>query len=147
MRTRLSASEESRLATAPRSEAQESAVEPAAAAQTSEDPAALFARGRELLESGDAAGAAEAFETMLGRGIDHPAVRSNLGASYSRLGRYDEAVEQQQRALELSGGNPAVRLNLAIALSKAGRIPEAAEEARQVTAAEPGNRRATSSMR
>ena len=107
-----------------------------------EDPSVLFARGRERLESGDAAGAAAAFEAMLARGIDHPAVRSNLGAAYSRLGRFDEAVEQQRRALGLSGGNPAVRLNLAIALSKAGDIPEAAKEARLVTAAVPDNRRA-----
>jgi tetratricopeptide (TPR) repeat protein len=107
-----------------------------------QDPAALFARGSELLEAGDGAGAAAVFEDMLARGIDHPAVRSNLGAAYSRLGRYDEAVEQQQRALELSGGNPAVRLNLAIALSKAGRIPEAAEEARRVADVQPDNRRA-----
>jgi tetratricopeptide (TPR) repeat protein len=107
-----------------------------------EDPAALFARGQELLVAGEAAGAAEAFESMLARGIDHPAVRSNLGAAYSRLGRFDEAVEQQRRALDLSGGNPAVRLNLAIALSKAGLIPEAAEEARRVTEAVPDNRQA-----
>jgi tetratricopeptide (TPR) repeat protein len=112
------------------------------AKSTAQDPAALFARGKERLEAGDAAGAAEAFEAMVARGIDHPAVRSNLGAAYARLGRYDEAVEQQQRALELSGGNPAVRLNLAIALSKAGRILEAAEEARQVAEARPDNRRA-----
>jgi tetratricopeptide (TPR) repeat protein len=105
-----------------------------------EDPAAVFARARELLEGGDAEGAAAAFEAMLSRGIDHPAVRSNLGAAYSRLGRYDEAVEQHRRALELSRGNPAVRQNLAIALSKAGRIPEAAEEARRVVEAQPDNR-------
>jgi tetratricopeptide (TPR) repeat protein len=115
---------------------------PAPTPSGDEDPAALFARGRQLLESGDATGAAAAFEAMVDRGIDHPAVRSNLGAAYSRLGRFDEAVEEQRRALDLSGGNPAVRLNLAIALSKAGHIPEAAEEARLVTAAVPDNRRA-----
>jgi tetratricopeptide (TPR) repeat protein len=117
--------------------AQESTADSASVA---EDPATFFAQGRALLEAGDAAGAAEAFEALVARGIEHPAVRSNLGAAYSRLGRFDDAVEQQRRALELSKGNPAVRLNLAIALSKAGRIPEATEEASRVTEEQPGNR-------
>jgi tetratricopeptide (TPR) repeat protein len=128
------------LSFAPEARAQAGPGAPPATQSGAEDPAAVFARGRELLEAGDAAGAAAAFEAMLSGGIDHPAVRSNLGAAFSRMGRYDEAVEQHRRALELSGGNPAVRQNLAIALSKAGRIPEAAEEARRVTEAQPDNR-------
>lgn len=117
-------------------------VETAETTPSRHGAAALFARGQMLLESGDASGAAAVFEAMVAQGIEHPAVRSNLGAAYSRLGRFEEAVEQQQQALQLSGGNPDVRLNLAIALSKAGRIPEAAEEAARVVAAEPDHRSA-----
>jgi Flp pilus assembly protein TadD len=116
--------------------------EPPVAEKTPEDPPAAFARGQKLLESGDPAGAAEVFERMVAGGIEHPAVRSNLGAAYSQLGRFDEAIEQQRKALELSGGNATVRLNLAVALRKAGRIPDAAEEAAMVVAGDPDHRRA-----
>jgi tetratricopeptide (TPR) repeat protein len=122
--------------------AQDPPPHPPPATSNAEDPTTLFARGQSLLQAGDAAGAAAVFETMLARGIEHPAVRSNLGAAYSRLGRLEEAVEQQRRALELAGGNADVRLNLAIALSKAGRIPEAAEEAARVLEAKPDHRSA-----
>ncbi len=116
--------------------------QPSDATATPGDPAAVFARGQALLESGDAARAAAVFEAMLAEGVEHPAVHSNLGAAYSQLGRLDEAVEQQRKAVALSHGNPAVRLNLAIALTKAGRIAQAAEEAARVVAEKPEHRSA-----
>ena len=116
--------------------------QPSDATATPGDPAAVFARGQALLESGDAARAAAVFEAMLAEGVEHPAVRPNLGAAYSQLGRLDEAVEQQRKAVALSHGNPAVRLNLAIALTKAGRIAQAAEEAARVVAEKPEHRSA-----
>ena len=72
-----------------------------------------------------------------------PALRSNLGAAYAGLGRYDDAIEQYRRALATDGGNVAIRRNLALAYYKAGRLTEAAREAEKVLAAQPENDAAT----
>jgi Flp pilus assembly protein TadD len=57
-------------------------------------------------------------------------LRSNLGAAYAGLGRYEDAVEQYGRALASDSGNVAIRRNLALAFYKAGRLTEAAAERR-----------------
>jgi tetratricopeptide (TPR) repeat protein len=107
------------------------------------DPAALLAKAVSLHQSGDIEGAVAVYEQALRLGADNPAVRSNLGAAYAHLGRYDEAIEQYRKALDADGTNPAIRRNLALALYKAGRLKEAADEASRVVAAEPGNESAT----
>jgi len=76
-------------------------------------------------------------------GADSPVLRSNLGAAYARLGRYDEAVVQYERALAVDGANVAIRRNLALAFYKTGRVAEAAGETEKVLAAQPGNEAAT----
>ncbi|HLH04530.1 MAG TPA: tetratricopeptide repeat protein [Bryobacteraceae bacterium] len=68
-------------------------------------------------------------------------VRSNLAAALVGSGRYAEAIEEYQRALETKP-DPAVRLNLALAYYKAANYPKAAEELDKVHAAEPANSQA-----
>jgi tetratricopeptide (TPR) repeat protein len=103
------------------------------------DPAALLARAVSLHQSGDIEGAVALYEQVLRLGGGSPAVRSNLGAAYAHLGRYDDAIEQYGKALEADSTNLAIRRNLALALYKAGRLTEASEEASRVAAAEPEN--------
>src|SRR6185295_8612790 len=64
-------------------------------------------------------------------------VRSNLGAAYSALGRYEEAIEQYKRALVIDGSNHAIRFNLALAYYKAAWFSEAATELEKFIAAAP----------
>jgi tetratricopeptide (TPR) repeat protein len=92
-----------------------------------------------LHQGGDAAGAAALYEQVLSLGGESPVLRSNLGAAYAQLGRYDDAIGQYQRALALDPSNPAIRRNLALAYSKAGRVADAAGEAERLLAAQPDN--------
>jgi tetratricopeptide (TPR) repeat protein len=105
------------------------------------DAEASFARGVQLHQSGDILGAIENYLAALKTEPDRIDARSNLGAAYVRLGRYEEAVEAYHKALAVSE-NPTVRFNLALALYKGGRIPEAAQELRRVVDADSANKNA-----
>src|SRR5215510_14664029 len=85
-----------------------------------------FERATQLHQSGDLQGAVRGYLAIL---ANHPArvdVRSNLGAAYSALGRYEEAIDQYKRALLVDGANHAIRVNLALAYYKAAWFKEAA---------------------
>jgi len=97
---------------------------------SAQDPAVErdFERATQLHQNGDLQGAVRGYLAIL---ATHPArvdVRSNLGAAYSALGRYEEAIEQYKRALIIDGGNHAIRFNLALAYYKAAWFAEAATE-------------------
>lgn len=96
-----------------------------------------FARATQLHQSGDLQGAVRAYLAIL---ETHPArvdVRSNLGAAYSALGRYEDAIDQYKRALVIENGNYAIRFNLALAYYKAAWFAEAAAELERFIAAAP----------
>ena len=96
-----------------------------------------FERATQLHQSGDLQGAVRGYLAIL---TNHPArvdVRSNLGAAYSALGRYEEAIEQYKRALLIDSGNYAIRFNLALAYYKAAWFAEAAAELERFIAAAP----------
>jgi tetratricopeptide (TPR) repeat protein len=96
-----------------------------------------FERATQLHQSGDLEGAVRGYLAIL---ANHPArvdVRSNLGAAYSALGRYEEAIDQYKRALLIDTGNPAIRFNLALAYYKAAWFKEAAAELERFIAAAP----------
>jgi tetratricopeptide (TPR) repeat protein len=107
------------------------------------DANALLSSAVALHQKGDIAGAVALYERVIALGADSPGLRSNLGAAYAGLGRYEDAVEQYGRALATDGGNVAVRRNLALAFYKAGRLAEAASETEKVLAAQPENEQAT----
>jgi tetratricopeptide (TPR) repeat protein len=67
--------------------------------------------------------------------------RANLGAALAQLGRYDQAIEQYRKALELQESLP-VRSNLALAYYKSARLGEAMEQFEKLLRADPGNRNA-----
>jgi tetratricopeptide (TPR) repeat protein len=98
-----------------------------------------FARGVQLQQSGDVLGAIEAYQDALSKEPQRIDARSNLGAAYVRLGRYDEAVGEYRRALEVEPRHAGVRFNLALALYKSALVPEAAGELEQVLTLDPKN--------
>ena len=98
-----------------------------------------FERATQLHQSGDLQGAVRAYLAIL---ANHPArvdVRSNLGAAYSALGRYEDAIEQYKRALVIDVANYPIRFNLALAYYKAAWFTEAAAELEGLLAAAPDN--------
>ena len=102
----------------------------------------LFAKGVALHQSGDILGAVEAYQDVLAREPERIDARSNLGAAFVRLGRYEDAVSEYRRALALDPGLAAVRFNLALALYKSARVEEASRELEQVVQADPKNTKA-----
>jgi Flp pilus assembly protein TadD len=103
---------------------------------------ALLSRAVVLHQTGDLEGAAGLYVQVLRAQPGAYRIRSNLGAVYAGLGRFDEAIGEYRRALE-SADDPAIRQNLALSLQKAGRPREAADEAARVLAARPGDRGAS----
>lgn len=99
----------------------------------------LVAQAVQLHEAGDVLGAIDAYTAALRLQPDHPGVRSNLGAAYVKLGKYDQAIEEYRHALRIDGANPTVRFNLALAYYKAARLPEAIAGFEAVLASPAGN--------
>jgi tetratricopeptide (TPR) repeat protein len=99
----------------------------------------LATRAVELHQAGDVLGAIEAYSAALRLDANHPGVRSNLGAAYVRLGKYDEAIEQYREALRIDAANPTFRFNLGLAYYKAARLPDAIVAFEAVLAADPDN--------
>jgi tetratricopeptide (TPR) repeat protein len=98
-----------------------------------------FERVTQLHQSGDLQGAVRGYTAILEKYPARVDVRSNLGAAYSALGRYEQAIEQYKRALLLDGTNPAIRFNLAMAYYKATWFTEAATELEKFVTAVPNN--------
>jgi tetratricopeptide (TPR) repeat protein len=96
-----------------------------------------FERATQLHQSGDLQGAVRAYVAIL---ATHPArvdVRSNLGAAYSALGRYEDAIQEYKRALIIDSNNYAIRYNLALAYYKAAWFSDAAAELERFVTAVP----------
>jgi tetratricopeptide (TPR) repeat protein len=114
---------------------------PARTSSQEPDLDALLSRAVVLHQSGDYEGAAALYVQILRVVPQASRVRSNLGAAWAALGRYDDAIDQYRQALAAEE-DASIRQNLATALQKLGRIDEAATEARRVVEAQPENRAA-----
>ncbi len=112
-----------------------------AGAASAQDSAATverdFERATQLHQSGDLQGAVRAYLAILATNPARVDVRSNLGAAYSALGRYEDAIQEYKRALVIDNGNYAIRFNLALAYYKAAWFAEAAGELEKFIAAVP----------
>jgi tetratricopeptide (TPR) repeat protein len=91
-----------------------------------------FAKGVALHQGGDIIGAIDAYEQALKLTPWRLDARSNLGAAYVRLGRFEEAVLNYRKALETDPGQVPIRFNLGLALYKAGLAEDAAREFQEV---------------
>jgi tetratricopeptide (TPR) repeat protein len=96
-----------------------------------------FERATQLHQSGDLQGAVRGYLAILATNPARVDVRSNLGAAYSALGRYEDAIQEYKRALIIDSGNSAIRFNLALAYYKAAWFAEAATELEKFIAAVP----------
>ena len=112
---------------------------PASQVVGQDDVERAFARATELHESGNIEGAIRGYQAILNSHPERADVRSNLGAAYSRLGRYEDAIEPYQKALALDSRNQTIRFNLALAYYKAALFTEAAGELAPFLAAVPQN--------
>src|ERR1041385_4124148 len=96
-------------------------------------------RATQQHQSGDLQGAIQDYAAILEKYPARVDVRSNLGAAYSALGRYEDAIDQYKRALLIDSGNLAIRFNLALAYYKAALFAEAVPELEKFIAAAPNN--------
>ncbi|MBV9929276.1 MAG: tetratricopeptide repeat protein [Acidobacteria bacterium] len=103
------------------------------------DVDAAFERATQLHQSGDLEGAVRAYLSILAANPGRADVRSNLGAAYSRLGRYEEAIGQYKQALALDPRNQTIRFNLSLAYYKAAWFTEAGAELANFVAAAPND--------
>ena len=87
----------------------------------------LVTEAVQLHEAGDVIGAIDAYQAALRIDPRQAGVRSNLGAAYVRLGKYEEAIEQYRQAIAIDRTHPTIRFNLGLAYYKAARLPEAIE--------------------
>src|SRR5437762_396186 len=87
-----------------------------------------FADATRLHEAGDIEGAIRGYQAILKSHPERVDVRSNLGAAYSRMGRYEDAIEQYKLALAGDNRNQTICRNLALAYYKAALFTEAAAE-------------------
>jgi tetratricopeptide (TPR) repeat protein len=103
------------------------------------DVESAFAEATRLHQAGDLDGAIRGYQAILARYPNRGDVRSNLGAAYARLGRYEEAIDQYRQALKLNPGNQTIRYNLALAYYKAAWFTEAANELTSLVASMPAD--------
>ena len=108
----------------------------------SSDPEQIFSHAVELHQAGDIQGAIREYEAFLAIRPQRVDARSNLGAAYARLGRYEQAIVEYQRALAIEPGNATIRFNLSLAFYKGAHFREAAAELAQVIPAQPQNKNA-----
>lgn len=102
----------------------------------------LLAQAMQLHQAGDLIGAIDAYEAALRLQPDRGDARSNLGAAFVRLGRFDDAIAQYQKALQSAPQDPAIQFNLALAYYKAARFADAIPLLDKVATGQPENKAA-----
>ncbi|MGO9272244.1 MAG: tetratricopeptide repeat protein [Terriglobia bacterium] len=101
------------------------------AAQTERSPQDLLKEAESLQKAGKLDQAIEDYRLILKRYPDIAPIRSDLGAALAGAGRYEEAIVEYERALQLQP-LPQIRLNLALAYYKADKLDSAVEALKKV---------------
>src|SRR5258708_3285261 len=106
---------------------------------------AAFTHAVQLHRSGDRDGAIREYQAVLAADPNRVDARSNLGAVFAKLGRYQEAIDAYQLALKTAPPDaaPFLRLNLGLAYYKSFQIPKAAEILTVLHQEQPDNLNAT----
>lgn len=118
------------------------AVASAMLAQTSAGPALQYRQAVDKQRGGDLAGAAQLYREVLRQDPGNVAARSNLGAVFAAMGRFDEAVPEYELALKGAPEQvrPLLQRNLALAYYKSGRLAQALPLLLSLHDAQPQNR-------
>src|ERR1044071_9491085 len=82
------------------------------------DPEPILRQAIAMHQAGDMEGAIRHYREYLQQRPNSIEARSNLGAALAKTGRFEEAIEQYNRALETKSSNPQVLLNLSLAYYK-----------------------------
>lgn len=93
----------------------------------------------ELQQAGDLEGAVQGYRQFLAARPKEAAVQANLGVLLAHLGRFDEAIAEDKKAVSLDPQNGDIVRNLGLAYYKSGRIAEAASEFAKSHAMSPDN--------
>jgi tetratricopeptide (TPR) repeat protein len=104
---------------------------------------AIVRRAYEMQQSGDYAGAAEAYRSFLKLRPGEVGAHSNLGVVLTKLGRYDEAITEYEAAEKLLPDDPRISMNLALAYEKSGRLLEAENRLQAIHEALPQEKQVT----
>jgi tetratricopeptide (TPR) repeat protein len=94
-----------------------------------------------LHQAGDLAAAVAGYEACLVAEPGRVDARSNLGAVFVRMGRYQDAIGEYLEALKTAQQDvaPRLRFNLALAYYKSFQIPAAADELETLHSAQPAD--------
>lgn len=114
-----------------------SGAQPPAGSGTRPTAETYFRQALELHQAGDILGAIAAYQASLNLDPDNPGARSNLGAAYVRLGRYDEAIVEYRKAVDAAPRDAAFQFNLALAYYKSAQVPAAAATFATVVSLKP----------
>jgi tetratricopeptide (TPR) repeat protein len=76
------------------------------------------------------------FQLTKGTGLSHN-IHNNLGITYDRIGRYEEALEELNTALRLNPGYIEVHNNLAVTYDRMGKYDEAERELQEALRLKP----------
>lgn len=115
---------------------------PAARPTAAQEIDQLLDRALAMQQAGDLLGAVQAYQVVLQSEPGRADVRSNLGAAYIALGRFDEGMKEYQTAIASEPNNPRYHFNLGLAYYKAGNHEAAAPEFAKVLELAPGNKNA-----
>ncbi|MFB3921778.1 MAG: tetratricopeptide repeat protein [Terriglobia bacterium] len=110
----------------------------AQAGQSTQNPQELLKEAESLHRAGKLDQAIEIYRTILKQYPNVAPVRSNLGAALAGAGRYEEAIVEYRRALELQP-HPQIRLNLALAYYKALQLNEAVNQLLPLHTSDPAD--------
>ncbi|QNI36625.1 tetratricopeptide repeat protein [Edaphobacter albus] len=106
---------------------------------TPNSPTLWFNLGFTLRESGDLAGAIDAYSNSIRFSPNYERAYSSLGETYARMNRFDDARAAYQQALALQPKDVGTALNLAVVLHQAGHSEEAEREFRRIIELAPNN--------
>ena len=122
--------------------AQTPAAPAPAPAAGSQDIDQMLGRALAMQQAGDLLGAVQAYEVVLQSEPGRADVRSNLGAAYIALGRFDDGMKEYTAAIASDPNNPTYHFNLGLAYYKAGRHEDAEPEFAKVLELAPTNQKA-----
>jgi hypothetical protein len=94
--------------------------------ETDNENAGLWAELADLyLRSGKFREAVQAYQRVIGLGVETPAIWNSLGDSYKKTGQYEDSDEAYARSLELDANNPAIWLKRAKVLASRNKYDDA----------------------